>query len=146
LGKQKAAAKAGPAQNKENEDPRGRVTLRAPIDGVVVERNVAVNEMVVDNTVNLFQIADVSRLLVIANCPADLLPSLQALTSKERKWSVRTVGAQVAWELPGTIDEIGHLIDPKQHTAVIKGHVDNPPGKRIRAGQYVTVTVKIPLK
>jgi RNA polymerase sigma factor (sigma-70 family) len=143
---QGAVAKAGPAQNEENEDPWGRVTLRAPIDGVVVERNVAVNEMVVDNTVNLFQIADVSRLLVIANCPADLLPSLQALTSKERKWSVRTVGAQAAWELPGTIDEIGQLVDPKLHTAFIKGHVDNPPGKQIRAGQYVTVTVKIPLK
>ena len=47
------------------------MTLRAPFDGVVVERNLHVDEMVVDNTVNLFQIADVSRLLVIANCPED---------------------------------------------------------------------------
>ena len=35
------------------------------------------------------------------------------------------------------------MIDPNQHTAVIKGYVDNP-GKQIRAGQYVTATVKIP--
>ena len=35
------------------------------------------------------------------------------------------------------------MIDPNQHTAVIKGYVDNP-GKRIRAGQYVTATVNIP--
>ena len=55
------------------------MTLRAPFDGVVVERNVHVDEMVVDNTVNLFQIADVSRLLVIANCPEDALPTLEAL-------------------------------------------------------------------
>ena len=53
------------------ENPWGKVTLRAPFDGVIVERNVHMDEMVVDNTVNLFQIADVSRLLVIANCPED---------------------------------------------------------------------------
>ena len=143
--KQAAAAKADPGKNKENEDPRGRVTLRSPIDGVVIESNVHQDEMVVDNTVNLFQIADVSRLLVIASCPEGLLPSLEALGSNERRWTVRTVGAGSATELPGTIDEIGHLIDPDQHTAVIKGYVDNP-GKRIRAGQYVTATVNIPRK
>jgi cobalt-zinc-cadmium efflux system membrane fusion protein len=35
------------------------------------------------------------------------------------------------------------VIDPNQHTAVIKGYVDNP-GQRIRGGQYVTATVNIP--
>ena len=65
--------------DKNKENPWGRVTLRAPFDGVIVERNVHVDEMVVDNTVNLFQIADVSRLLVIANAPEDQLPVLEAL-------------------------------------------------------------------
>jgi len=58
---------------------------------------------------------------------------------------MRTVGAGSATVLPGTIDEIGQQIDPNQHTAVIKGHVDNA-GRRIRGGQYVTATVNIPLK
>jgi cobalt-zinc-cadmium efflux system membrane fusion protein len=35
------------------------------------------------------------------------------------------------------------VIDPNQHTAIIKGYVENP-GRRIRAGQYVTATVAIP--
>jgi len=143
--KQAAAAKADPGKNKENEYPWGRVTLRSPIDGVVIECNVHRDEIVVDNTVSLFQIADVSRLLVIARCPEDSLPSLRALDTSERRWSVRTVGPGSATELSGAIDEIGHFIDPNQHTAVIKGHVDNP-GKRIRAGQYVAATVNIPLK
>jgi cobalt-zinc-cadmium efflux system membrane fusion protein len=99
--------------------------------------------MVVDNTVNLFQIADVSRLQVVANCPEDALPILEALDRGARKWTVQTVGTPAATGLAGTIDEIGYLIDPNQHTAVIKGYVDNP-GQRIRAGQYVTATVKIP--
>ena len=54
-----------------------------------------------------------------------------------------TVGVESTGGLTGTIDEIGYLIDPNQHTAVIKGYVENP-GKRIRAGQYVTATVNIP--
>ena len=56
---------------------------------------------------------------------------------------MHTVGTGPAGGLTGTIDEIGYLIDPNQHTAVIKGYVENP-GKRIRAGQYVTATVSIP--
>jgi RNA polymerase sigma factor (sigma-70 family) len=64
-----ATAKADPGKNAKDEDPRGRVTLRSPIDGVVVECSLRKGEMVVDNTVNLFQIADVSRLRVVANCP-----------------------------------------------------------------------------
>ncbi len=130
-------------KEKETENPWGRVTLRAPLDGVIVERNVHKDEMVVDNTVNLFQIADVSRLLVVASCPEDSLPLLESLSSNQRRWTVRTVGAGSTGGLTGTIDEIGYLIDPNQHTAVIKGYVDNP-GKHIRGGQYVSATVNIP--
>jgi cobalt-zinc-cadmium efflux system membrane fusion protein len=128
---------------KAPENPWGRVTLRAPFDGVIVEKNVHIDEMVVDNTVNLFQIADVSRLLVVASCPEDALPTLEALSGGGRRWTVRTAGVAAPEGLPGTIDEIGYIIDPNQHTAVIKGYVENP-GKRLRAGQYVAATVEIP--
>ncbi len=128
---------------KEQENPWGRVTLRADFDGVVVERNVHKGEMVVDNTVNLFQIADVSRLQVVVNCPEDDLPKLEALGPSDRKWTIQTVGAAASGGLPGTIDVIGWLIDPNQHTAVITGYVPNP-GERIRGGQYCTATVNIP--
>src|SRR5271157_4811334 len=141
--KQGTGGKDNSAKEKESENPWGRVTLRAPIDGIIVERNVHKDEMVVDNTVNLFQIADVSRFLVIASCPEDSLPSLESLGSNEKRWSVRTVGAASGTGLAGTIDEIGYIIDPNQHTAVIKGYVENP-GKRIRAGQYVSATVNLP--
>jgi cobalt-zinc-cadmium efflux system membrane fusion protein len=128
--------------DKEKENPWGKVTLRAPFDGIIVERNVVPGEMVVDNTVNLFQIAQVHRLLVIANAPEDELPNLNALTFPERKWTVKTVGAKASTELPGPIEEIGYLIDPNQHTAVIKGYISNP-GEHIRAGQFVSATVRI---
>jgi cobalt-zinc-cadmium efflux system membrane fusion protein len=132
------ADKIDPNKNKEN--PWGRVTLRAPFDGVIVERNVHVDEMVVDNTVNLFQIAQVKKLLVVANCPEDQLPTIEAMPSIARHWTVSTVG--IDKPLPGAIDEVGYLIDPNQHTAVIKGYVENP-GEHLRAGQFISATVPI---
>jgi cobalt-zinc-cadmium efflux system membrane fusion protein len=125
------------------ENPWGKVTLRAPFDGVIIERNVHLDELVVDNAVNLFQIADVSRLLVKADAPEDDLPTLEALLrAGEARWTVRTVGAP-ATGLPGFIHEIGYLIDPNQHTAVIKGYIDNPGG-RIRGTQFASATVNVP--
>src|SRR5208283_945257 len=54
-------------------------------------------------------------------------------------WTVRTVGtAPVA----GLVDDIGYLIDPNQHTAVVRGHIPNPNGL-LRAGQFVTATVEL---
>jgi cobalt-zinc-cadmium efflux system membrane fusion protein len=128
---------------KEEENPWGRVTLRAPFDGIIVERNVHVDEMVVDNTVNLFQIADTSRLKVVANCPEDQLPILESLGRGDRRWTVTTAGFETTRGLSGTIDELGQIIDPNQHTAAVIGYVENPE-KRIRAGQYVSATVNIP--
>jgi membrane fusion protein, heavy metal efflux system len=136
-------AKGAKLPHQDTENPWGRVTLRSDLDGVVIECNVRKGEMVVDNSINLFQIADVSRLQVIANCPEDTLPTLESLDRRERKWTVQTVGGAAATGLVGTIDEIGYMIDPNQHTAIIKGYVANP-GKRIRAGQYITATVNVP--
>jgi membrane fusion protein, heavy metal efflux system len=134
-------AQDGPHLDTEN--PLGRVIVRAKRDGVVLECNIGKGEMVVDDTVNLFQIADVSRLEIVVNCPEDALPALAALRGSDRRWTVRTVGAPRDTALTGSIDEIGFVIDPKERTAVVKGHVENT-GQRLRVGQYVTVTVNIP--
>jgi cobalt-zinc-cadmium efflux system membrane fusion protein len=40
------------------------------------------------------------------------------------------------------VDDIGYLIDPNQHTAVVRGHIPNPQGL-LRAGQFVTATVEL---
>jgi cobalt-zinc-cadmium efflux system membrane fusion protein len=117
-----------------------RVEIRAPDDGVIIERNVALHEIIVDNTTNLFQMAKVDRLTVFANCPEDDLPALEALPTAQRRWTVRTVGST---PVPGFIDDISYLIDPNQHTAVVKGHIDNPRGV-LRGGQFISATVELP--
>ncbi len=181
---------------------------RPPQSGVIIERNLARGETIVDGATNLFTIAQVDRLAVLTNLPEDDLPKLQSLRPEQRVWTIQTVGATAVQMyrlsdealarlresgipdnvlaklnalrvkmldrkefvegltrglsraereryqalllkhalvpgLPGTVDEIGYLIDPNQHTAIIKGYIDNPGGK-IRAGQFVSATVNLP--
>jgi cobalt-zinc-cadmium efflux system membrane fusion protein len=130
------------ARDKERLKQWARVELKAPDDGFIIEQNVALHETVVDNTTNLFQIAKVDPLIVLAAVPEDDLPDLQDLKSQTRnylRWTVHTVGAQPIW---GLVDDIGYLIDPNQHTAVVRGHIPNPKGL-LRAGQFVTATVEL---
>jgi cobalt-zinc-cadmium efflux system membrane fusion protein len=120
-----------------------RSELIAPRDGIIVERNVSTGEYVADTTINLFTIAEVDRLLVIANPPEDQLPELLALRPEQMTWTLQTVQSSGAPPIEGPIEEVGYLIDPNQHTAVVKGYVSNPAGK-LRAGQFVTATVNLP--
>jgi cobalt-zinc-cadmium efflux system membrane fusion protein len=130
----------GGKRDKEKERLWARSELISPIDGTVVERNVSRGEYVADNTVNLFTIADVSQMLVLANPPEDLLSTLLNLEPSRLRWSVKTVGAPA---IEGRIDEIGYILDANQHTAVVKGYVPNKDA-RLRAGQFVSATVELP--
>jgi cobalt-zinc-cadmium efflux system membrane fusion protein len=127
----------------EQLDRWARVELKAPFDCTIIERNVAKHEIIADPTTNLFVLARVNRIAVIVNAPEDDLPTLQALSFGQRHWTISTVGAPTDKPFVGPIDEIGYLIDPNQHTAVLKGYIDNP-GSRLRAGQFVSVKIDLP--
>jgi len=130
------------AKEKDRLKQWARVELKARDDGFIIEQNIALHETVVDNTTNLFQIAKVDPLIVLAAVPEDDLPALQDLKSQTQNfigWTVRTVGAK---PILGLVDDIGYLIDPSQHTAVVRGHIPNPKGL-LRAGQFVTATVDL---
>jgi cobalt-zinc-cadmium efflux system membrane fusion protein len=136
------AAGKRPGKRASDRDKQwARVELRAPEDGTIVERNVALHEVVADGPVNLFQIARLDRLLVIVNAPEDELPALNVLKPEERVWTVRAAGAAAG--IQGRIEEIGYLIDPNQHTVVLKGHVENREGL-LRAGQFITASITLP--
>jgi cobalt-zinc-cadmium efflux system membrane fusion protein len=116
------------------------VELKAPSDGVIVERNVTQHEIIEDSTHNLFQIARFDRLQVLAQVAEDDLPLLTALKPEQRRWTIRTKAGGPA--VPGWIEEIGYLIDPNQLTAVATGFIDNPEGQW-RAGQFITASVTV---
>jgi cobalt-zinc-cadmium efflux system membrane fusion protein len=118
------------------------VDIVAPFDGVILEKNIAVGD-IVDTNVDLFKIADLSELAVLVNVYEEDLPKLERLTPEQRKWKVHLKSEPSAPPLEGTFDLIGHLIDPNQHTAAVTGWLSNPDG-RLRVGQFITATVELP--
>jgi cobalt-zinc-cadmium efflux system membrane fusion protein len=89
-----------PQIDEEKERNWGKVTLKSPIDGVIIERNITKDEIIVDNTINTFQIANVNELLVVVNVPEDMLPRLLELRDKNLlTWTIQTAGAPVKFKL-----------------------------------------------
>ena len=141
-------AEAKQVANKERPDREelaaqwARVELCAPFDGIILERNVARGDLV-DTATDLFKIADLSRLRVLAHAYEEDLPDLDTLTATQRRWKVRVGSGEGVETRDGEFDHIGHLIDPNQHTALVMGWVDNANG-RLRAGQFITSAVELP--
>lgn len=117
-----------------------RVEVRSPLAGVVLERNTNVGA-VADTSNYLFMVADLSRLTVWVNVYEDDLPALQALP-KPVHWDVR-LSNQPGTVYPGTLGQIGALLDPNQHTVPVSGTVDNAKGE-LRHGQFATAVVVVP--
>jgi cobalt-zinc-cadmium efflux system membrane fusion protein len=143
LAKDKAAGKT--EEDKEPWKKWARVEVRAPFDGTILEKNLAFGA-IIDTTTNLFIIGDLSHLTVWANVYEEDLPILQALREK---------GTTIPWKiylktdpegkhpLEGIVSEIRPLIDPTQHTALVKGRVDNPEHQLV-SGQFITAKVEVP--
>ena len=119
-----------------------KLEVLAPLDGTVIERNVALGELV-DTTSDLFKVADLSRLGVLAYAYEEDLPTLDSLPASQRVWSVTVGSGGDATTRIGRFDQVGCIIDPNQHTALVMGWVDNPDGK-LRVGQFVTTRLEIP--
>lgn len=118
-----------------------RVDVRAARDGTILEKNLTVGDLV-DTTTDLFKIGDLTSLTVWAHAYEDDLPALADLP-KPIQWTV-TLPARPGVLFRGTLEQIGAVIDPNQHTALVSGHVGNPGGE-LKVGQFVTVTASRPV-
>lgn len=119
-----------------------RVDIRSSIDGTVVEKNIAVGD-VVEPQLDLFKVADLTRLDVLAHAYEEDLPQLEDLPLNERHWNVYLKSDPDGRPLSGSFSNIGNIIDPNQHTALVMGWVDNKSG-RLRVGQFVTAAIDLP--
>jgi cobalt-zinc-cadmium efflux system membrane fusion protein len=119
-----------------------KLEVRSPLDGTIIERNVVLGELV-DTSTDLFKVADLTRLGVLAYAYEEDLPTLDRLPASQRVWSVTVGSGGDAATRVGRFDQVGCIIDPNQHTALVMGWVDNPDGK-LRVGQFVTTQLQIP--
>lgn len=120
------------------EDDWAKVEVRAAKDGVVLEKNVAVGE-IVDTSTDLFKIGDLTHLTVWAHVYEDDLHHFSDLP-KLTPWNV-CIPSRPGLVCKGHLEIVGAVIDPNQHTALISGVVDNPKGD-LKIGQFVTVSIE----
>jgi cobalt-zinc-cadmium efflux system membrane fusion protein len=115
--------------------PSFEVPVRAPIDGEVVEQDVAAGQLIQPGTTQCFMISDTSSVWVLVNVYQKDLPYVHA-------------GDQVTIQTDtypevfhGRISYVAASLDPSTRTLQARIETSNPGGK-LKKDMYVAVTVK----
>lgn len=110
-----------------------RFEVRAPFDGMVLEKHVALGEAVREDT-NLYTISDLSTVWANFNATAGDLVAVRV----NAKATVTAPSMNVS--STGTVSYVGNLIGESTRTAVARVTVPNPQGSW-RPGLFVSVTL-----
>lgn len=138
--------------HQQRRDPRketdwARVEVRAPHDGVIVEKNTNRGDWVDPaQTPNpMFKIADLQQLAVWINAREEYRDLLQQLLRgpSANRLEVRLLSAAEQPPLVGRLERIAPSLDPNLRTMLVVGRVSNPEG-RLLVGQLVTATLYVP--
>ncbi|MGO9230161.1 MAG: efflux RND transporter periplasmic adaptor subunit [Bryobacteraceae bacterium] len=115
--------------------PSALVDIFAPISGVIVEQNVtnAGGVKTLDNSPNLFTIADLSNVWVICDVYENDLANVRL-----GEFADIHLTAYPGQVLRARIDNIGPIMDPNIRTAKVRLQVPNPGPMRL--GMFVTAT------
>jgi len=120
------------------------IQITAPMDGTILEKNLTVGD-IVGTSDDLFKIADLSQLIVMANIYEEDLPNVLAMPADQRKWRIDVSSHIAGKAIEGAINVVGDVIDANQHTAILQGPIDNSGGE-FRIGQFVQTVLDIPLQ
>jgi cobalt-zinc-cadmium efflux system membrane fusion protein len=121
--------------------PTGIVDVRAPVSGVIVEQNItdAGGVKTLDNSPNLFTIADLSSIWVLCDVYEDDLSQVRLGESADI-----TLNSYPGQVFQGRVDNIGAVLDPTIRTAKVRIELSNPGIMRV--GMFVTTTFHNPTK
>ena len=119
-------------------NPTPLVSVRAPISGSIVEQNVTSGTGVrsLDNSPNLFTIADLSQVWVLCDVYENDLPRVQLGDSAEVR-----LNAFPESVLAGRVGNISTLLDPSTRAAKVRLELANPGGL-MRTGMFATATFR----
>ncbi|HWB11696.1 MAG TPA: efflux RND transporter periplasmic adaptor subunit [Pirellulales bacterium] len=123
------------------EDEWAKVEIKAPRDGTIVEKNVVEGD-IIDTDADLFKIADLSRLLVVAHVYEEDLRYLEQV-ERPIPWTITINSMPNREPISGYIERFGEVIDPKEHVALVFGRIDNPR-EDLLAGQFIRAAIEIP--
>jgi cobalt-zinc-cadmium efflux system membrane fusion protein len=117
------------------DQPAAAVDVLAPASGVIVEQNVTASAGVksLDNSPNLFTIADLSSVWILCDVYENNLASVNVGETAEVR-----LNAYPERVLTGRISNIGPILDPSIRTAKVRIEVRNPGFMKI--GMFVSAT------
>lgn len=101
----------------------GKLTVNAPISGIVVERNVVIGQLV-DNTTNAFKIINISSVWIDGQIYEKDINKIN-----EKTTAVFESSTYPNEKFNGRIKYIGQIIDEKSRTITIRAEFNNPKGK-----------------
>ena len=115
--------------------PATTVDIVAPVSGVIVEQNVtaAAGVKTLDNSPNLFTIADLSRVWIVCDVYENDMANVRM-----GEYADIHLNALPGRVLQARVSNIGPALDPNIRTAKVRLEVDNPG--LMRLGMFVTAT------
>jgi membrane fusion protein, heavy metal efflux system len=119
-----------------NVDKDGRYTVTAPLDGIIIDKNVTTGmQFRADNVGNLFTIANLSDVWIIANVfESDISKVAPGYTAHVRTLSY----PDRVFE--GKIDRVFNVLDPDSKVMKVRIRLDNP-GYLLKPQMYAQITV-----
>lgn len=118
--------------------PSPILEVKAPISGTIVEQNVTGGAGVrsLDNSPNLFTIADMSHLWALCDVYEDMLSRVNLGDIAEIR-----LNAYPDLVHEGRVSNISRVLDPNTRAAKVRIELDNPHGI-MRAGMFVTASFR----
>ena len=118
--------------------PTSLIELRAPVPGAIVEQNVAGFEGVksIDNSPNLFTIADLSQVWVVSDVFENGLGDVHFGDSAEIQ-----LNALPGRVFKGTVADISRVLDPNTRTAKVRIVLGNSDGA-LRPGMFAVASFR----
>ncbi|HZR55662.1 MAG TPA: efflux RND transporter periplasmic adaptor subunit [Terriglobales bacterium] len=118
--------------------PSSVIEIHAPTSGTIVEQNVAGSEGVksLDNSPNLFTIADLSQVWVLCDVYENDLGDVHVGDPAEIR-----LNAYRDKVYHGTVSDISRVLDPNLRSAKVRIVLSNPDGS-LRPGMYTVATFR----
>lgn len=111
-----------------------KATIRSPLKGTVIQRNVTTGEVIDSKTV-LFMVADLRRLWVLADVHEKDIPRVRLGQTAEVR--VTPYPDEI---FRGVIMHVGEVIEPATRTVKVRTEVPNPDG-RLKPEMFATIQI-----
>jgi len=118
--------------------PSPFLEVRAPVSGTIIEQNITITSAVksLDNSPNLFTIADLSRVWVVCDVYENNLGQVHI-----GDYADVSLNAYPDRTFRGRASNIGRVLDPATRSAKVRLELENPGGV-MRFGMFATATFR----